>query len=198
MKKLSLSLCAVALFMWAPCHLSALQIDADAARIDFISYKMANKIRVPESGAPATFKDAKFSFAKTSGSVAEILQDASVEFDLGSIDTGKNVVRDNNVKSKFFALLSTQKVSGKILSVTGDDTSGTANASINFNGASKEVALKYEVKDGKLVAMGQIDLQSDFDAKEAFDKFAADKVIQGLHGKKTWPQIEVGFEVPAK
>ena len=196
MKKLSLSLCAVALFMWAPC--SALQIDADAARIDFISYKMASKIRVPESGAPATFKDAKFSFAKTSGSVAEILQDASVEFDLSSIDTGKNVVRDNNVKSKFFALLTTQKVSGKILSVAGDDTSGTANASINFNGASKEVALKYEIKGDKLVAMGQIDLQSDFDAKEAFDKFAADKVIQGLHGKKTWPQIEVGFEVPVK
>ena len=84
------------------------------------------------------------------------------------------------------------------VSVTGDDTSGTANASINFNGASKEVALKYEVKDGKLVAMGQIDLQSDFDAKEAFDKFAADKVIQGLHGKKTWPQVDVGFEVPVK
>ena len=53
MKKLSLSLCAVALFMWASC--GALQIDADAARIDFISYKMASKIRVPESGAPATF-----------------------------------------------------------------------------------------------------------------------------------------------
>lgn len=151
----------------------------------FYLFKMASKIRVPESGAPATFKDAKFSFAKTSGGVSEILQDASVEFDLSSIDTGKNVVRDNNVKSKFFALLTTQKVSGKIVSVTGDDTSGTANASINFNGASKEVALKYEIKGDKLVAMGQIDLQSDFDVKEAFDKFAADKVIQGLHGKKT-------------
>lgn len=194
MKKFALSLCASALIFGS---LSALEIDAGAAKIDFYAYKAASKVKVPESG-PGTFKDAKFSFAKTGGSVSEILQDASVEFDLGSIDTGKNAVRDNNVKNKFFALLSTQKVSGKIVSVTGDDTSGTANASINFNGASKEVALKYEIKGDKLVAMGQIDLQSDFDVKEAFDKFAADKVIQGLHGKKTWPQVDVGFEVPVK
>ena len=58
--------------------------------------------------------------------------------------------------------------------------------------------MKYEVKDSKLIASGEIDFNSDFNAKDAFEKFSTDKIIAGLHSKKTWPNIIVGFEVPVK
>ena len=175
-------------------------IDSSGARINFLSYKMQSKAKVPETGGPATFKNVEFNFANTNGSVAEILTNSTAKIDLTSIDTNKNPIRDNNVKNKFFAHLASQEVSGKITGVKGDDTSGDLTLSLNFNGVEKEVELKYEVKDGKLTATGEIDLVEGnlFNTAEAFEKFATDPVIQGLHGKKSWSDIQIGFEVPVK
>ncbi|MBO7369931.1 MAG: YceI family protein, partial [Campylobacter sp.] len=175
-------------------------IDPSGARINFLSYKMQSKAKVPETGGPATFKNVEFNFANTNGSVAEILTNSTAKIDLTSIDTNKNPIRDNNVKNKFFAHLASQEVSGKITGVKGDDTSGDITLSLNFNGAEKEVELKYEVKDGKLTATGEIDLVEGnlFNTAEAFEKFATDPVIQGLHAKKSWSNVTIGFEVPVK
>ena len=177
-----------------------IEIDPSGARINFLSYKMPNKMKVPETGTPATFKTVEFNFANQSGSVAEILTNSTAKIDLSSIDTNKNAIRDNNVKNKFFAHLASQEVSGKITGVKGDDTSGDLTLSLNFNGIEKEVPLKYEVKDGKLTATGEIDLVEGnlFNTAEAFEKFASEPVIQGLHGKKSWSDIQIGFEVPVK
>lgn len=175
-------------------------IDPSGARINFLSYKMQSKAKVPETGGPATFKNAEFNFANTNGSVAEILTNSTAKIDLTSIDTNKNPIRDNNVKNKFFAHLTTQEVGGKITGVKGDDASGDITLSLNFNGVEKEVELKYEVKDGKLTATSEIDLVEGnlFNTAEAFEKFATDPVIQGLHAKKSWSNVTIGFEVPVK
>ncbi|MBP5778666.1 MAG: YceI family protein, partial [Campylobacter sp.] len=175
-------------------------IDPSGARINFLSYKMQSKAKVPETGGPATFKNVEFNFANTNGSVAEILTNSTAKIDLTSIDTNKNPIRDNNVKNKFFAHLASQEVSGKITGVKGDDASGDITLSLNFNGVEKEVELKYEVKDGKLTATGEIDLVEGnlFNTAEAFEKFATDPVIQGLHAKKSWSNVTIGFEVPVK
>ena len=179
--------------------LGAVEIDPAGAKIDFVAYKMATKTAIPEADPKvATFKEATFTFAKTSGSVSEILTGASVNINLNSIDTIKNAVRDNNVKSKFFANLASQTAEAKITSVSGDDSTGEVKASVKLNNIEQEVPLKYEVKDGKLKAMGQINLENDFGAKDAFAKFKDDKMVAGLHGKKSWPEIEIGFEVPVK
>ena len=179
---------------------SGIAIDPSGARINFLSYKMQSKAKVPETGGPATFKNVEFNFANTSGGITEILTNSTAKIDLTSIDTNKNPIRDNNVKNKFFAHLTSQEVSGKIVEVKGDDANGDITLSLNFNGIEKEVGLKYEVKDGKLTATGEIDLVEGnlFNTAEAFEKFATDPVIQGLHAKKSWSDVTIGFEVPVK
>lgn len=171
----------------------ALEIDTNLAKIDITAFKTANKTAVP-----STFNDVKFSFPKSSGSISEILTGATASIDLNSIDTFKNPIRDKNIKEKFFSHLASQNVESKITSVSGDDNVGEVKMSVKFNNVEKEIPMKYEVKDSKLIASGEIDFNSDFNAKDAFEKFSTDKIIAGLHSKKTWPNIIVGFEVPVK
>ena len=159
---------------------------------------MPNKMKIPETGNFATFNSVEFTFANTSGSIAEVLTNATAKVDLNSVDTVKNAVRDTNLKTKFFANLSTQEANAKITSVDGDDSAGKLTLSVDLNGVSKDVELKYEVKDGKISANGEIDLNEDFNAKEAFEKFSNDPMVQGLHGKKTWPNVNIGFEIATK
>ncbi|MBO7369866.1 MAG: YceI family protein, partial [Campylobacter sp.] len=170
---------------------NGIQIDPSGAKINFLSYKMPGKMKVPETGNPATFKSVEFNFANENGSIAKILTNSTAKFDLTSIDTNKNPIRDNNVKNKFFAHLASKEVVGKIVSVKGDDTKGEISLSLNFNGIEKVIPLIYEVKDGKIVAEGMLDLVEGnlFNTAEAFEKFASDPVIQGLHGKKSWSDI---------
>ena len=160
MKKLLAAICpliAVSAF--------ALDIDEAGAKVVFTGYKMQNKTAVP-----ASFTSVKLTFAKTSGSVAEM----------------------------FFANLASQESSGKITSVTGDDTKGELKATIKFNNVEQEIPMTYEVKDGKIVATGAISLEKDFGAKDAFEKFSSEKIIAGLHGGKTWEDVQIGFEIPVK
>ena len=131
MKKLLAAICpliAVSAF--------ALDIDEAGAKVVFTGYKMQNKTAVP-----ASFTSVKLTFAKTSGSVAEILTDATAQIDLNSIDTVKNPVRDKHVKEMFFANLASQESSGKITSVTGDDTKGELKATIKFNNVEQEIPM---------------------------------------------------------
>lgn len=195
MKKTILTLFASSLFASS---LFAVSIDQTTAKVNLEAFKMPNKMKVPEVGGYATFKDAVFSFEKTEGSINEILTNATVKIDLNSIDTQKNQIRDNNVKTKFFANLSNQEANAKITAVNGDDNTGELTLLTTLNGVEKELTLKYEVKDGKILAMGEIDLTTDFNAKDAFDKFANDPSVSGLHGKKSWPNINVGFEISVK
>ncbi|MGP1506621.1 MAG: YceI family protein [Campylobacter sp.] len=188
MKKLLAAICpliAVSAF--------ALDIDETGAKVTFAGYKLQSKVAVPGS-----FPGTKFKFAKTSGSVSEILTNTTAQIDLNSLDTTKNPVRDKHIKEFLFDHFSTKESSGKIVSVNGDDTKGELKVAINFNNKEQEVPMTYEVKDGKIVATGTIMLESDFDAKDAFEKFRSEKIIVGLHAGKTWDEVMIGFEIPVK
>lgn len=173
--------------------LFGLDINPSGAKATVTAYKTAKKLAVP-----FIFKDTKFSFAKDSGSVADILKGTKATLTLSTIDTGKNTIRDNNIKNKLFSHLASQIASGEVLSVTGDDTSGNLKAKIELNGVSQEIDMKYEVKDNAIDVSGDIDMEKEFDMKNAFETFASDKVIQGLHAKKTWPTVTISFKVPLK
>lgn len=172
--------------------LSALEINPSGAKIDVVGYK--NKVR---TAVPLTFTKVDFKFNKTKGSAKDVLMGATATVDLSSIDT-KIVLRNNNIKNKFFAHLAKQETTGKITKVKGNDKSGTLTMEIMFNGVMKKVDMKYEVKGDKLTAMGKVDFDKDFKAKKAYTTFAEDKLIKGLHGGVSYSDIDVGFEVPVK
>lgn len=188
MKKIALSL---ALVVALSVNSNALSLDSASAKVNFTAYKMANKTPVP-----GTFKDVKFSFAKTDGSLSEILSGATANVDFNAIDTIKNPVRDGNIKNKLVKHLSTPKIDVKFKDVKGDDKSGKIVANISINGVSKDSELAYALDGGKLVAKGTIK-PTDF-MPEAFEKFKTDPVIAGLHGKNTHDEVMVEFEALVK
>lgn len=169
-----------------------ISIDENSAKAVIEAYKTPDKMSVG-----VRFSAINFSFAKNEGSVADILTNTSANIDLESVETD-NPMRDRNLREKLFAKLSSFKASAVILSVNGDEQKGELSAKITLNEVEKEVAMSYEIKDNKLSAFGEIDLEKDFDALSAFDNFRNDKIIQGLHMRKTWPSVKIGFEVGVK
>jgi len=188
MKKFFLFACA-----WLVSSVFALEINEQGAKVTFTAYKMNNKTAVP-----CYFKETNFRFQRTSGTVAEILTNAEAIVTLNSVDTVKNPVRDKHVRDQFFANLQTQYTKGLIRAVNGDDTMGEVTLYLDFNGVQKEITLEYIVKEGAIKAEGQISLEEDFKLKKAYEAFANDKVIAGLHGQKSWPDVQIGFEIPLR
>ncbi|BCX80268.1 YceI family protein [Campylobacter sp. 19-13652] len=185
MKKIFISLALL-----AAGTLSAATLDAANASVKFEGYKLANKTAVP-----GTFKDVEFSFPTTDGSIESILKGASAKIDFNKIDT-KLPVRNQNIINKLVKFMKTPQIVATFENVKGDDKAGEIDAKISLNGETKPVALKYSVENGVLKASGVIN-QLDF-MPEAFDKFKTDKVIQGLHGKLTHPEVTIIFEAPVK
>lgn len=188
MKKILFSLVASMVLVGT---MNAVTLDKSTAKAEFIAYKLANKVAVPGS-----FKDVEFTFAKTDGALVDILSGANAKVDFNKIDTVRNPVRDNNIKTKLVKFMKTPNISVTFKKVTGDDTKGEIVADINMNEVTKEVPMTYEVKDGMIKAMGEIKF-TDF-MPEAYDNFRNDKVIQALHGKKTHDEVNIVFEAAVK
>lgn len=170
--------------------LSAASIDLSGAKVGFDGYKTQAKTAVP-----GTFKDVKFDFAKTNGSLPEILSGATASLSLSNIETGLPI-RNKNILDKLVKFMNSPEITAKFISATGDDTKGEIKAQITMNGVSKPVDMSYNVENGVLKASGVIN-QLDY-MPEAFDKFKNDKVIQGLHAKLTYPEVKIIFEAPVK
>lgn len=180
----------LAIFALCASFLGAVEIESASARAFAVGFKTESKLAVP-----MTFKDGNFTFAKTNGSVSEILSGAKASIDLASVDTDKNPVRDKNMREKLFGLFKTSVANGEILSVSGDEQKGSLSAKLEINGISKDVKMGYVVQNGAIRVFGAIDLLNDFELKAPFESFKSDKIIAGLHGKRTWEEVELGFEV---
>lgn len=170
--------------------LDALSIDKGSVKVGFSAYKTEKKTQVD-----GTFKDVKVTFAKGSGSIADILNGAMGAINLKSLDT-RMAPRNNNIINKFFNHLKKEELMGTFKDVEGDDKKGQAVLALDFNGVTKDIPMTYENEGGKLTVKGMINL-NDF-AKEEFEKFYTDKTIQGLHGKKTWETVDIMFSASVK
>lgn len=188
MKNILISLTTAALLS---SFASALTLDKDSAKVDFIGYKMANKV-----AAPGTFNGVEFKFTKLDGELSEILTGAKAKIDFNKIDTIKNPVRDKNIKTKLVANMKTPEIDVEFKEVKGNNQSGEITASVNMNEMTKDIPLKYEVKDGVLKVTGTVNM--DEFMHDAFELFRNDKLIQGLHGKKTFPEVDIIFEANVK
>ena len=182
----------VSALIFGASSLFALSIDEASVKPVVTGYKTDQKIAVP-----MTFKEAKFSFKATNGSVKEVLEGATALIDLNKVDTNKNPLRDKNMRDKFFAKLNSKEAKALINAVEGDDKAGKLKTTITFNGIQRDVEMGYVVENGKLVAKTSIDIK-DYKATAAFDAFRTDTTIKGLHGNNTWSEVEIGFEVNVK
>ncbi len=131
-----------------------------------------------------------------------------VSIDPLSVDTSKDLnnglgdnwpaafaaVRNGNIINGFFNNLKTKgNVTTEIIAV------GTKNLNlkVTMNGVSKVVKLDYSINtDGLLTAKGKLDIV-DFNANDAFKKFA-ELCTVAFHQGKSWSEISLEFSVKTK
>lgn len=148
-------------------------------------YKMTRKIAVH-----GEFKD--FDFRSTSSDKLEnFLLSMNAKINAMSLNT-KMTMRDNAITQTLFRLSSSQTLEGKIISVRGDDKSGTLSLDTTMNGVQKIIKMKYVVEGDTIKMSGKTDVL-DYNMRSQFEAFK--KRCRGFHGGKSWSEIRLDIEI---
>ena len=189
MKKILVSFAAVALMASSS---FALTVDTESATAHCIGKKQNNGTKVD-----ITINEGKYTFAKNEGSVAEMLNGAKIELDFANFYSNDKT-RVKNITRTFLAALKDSKINVEFKDAAGDDAKGTAKAAVSFNGGTQDLECSYEVVDGKLKVSAVVNMTKDFNLNDAYVAMSTDKQIMGLHGKKTWEDVEIYLSVDVK
>ncbi len=166
-------------------------------KYDFTFYGAPDKSYVVTKN---TFKKATSSFpgGKLTG--------ATLDIDAFSLDTSADLsngaakwppamamVRNNNTVNNFFKKFTTD--AGKIHVKIAKVTAKQIVADVKMNGVTKSIPFSYEVKGGKIMAKGQLDVLA-FNTSDAWAAF--ERVCKmAFHKGKSWSTLDVYFSVPA-
>jgi len=82
-----------------------------------------------------------------------------------------------------------------VVSIKGDDNSGTLVVNVGMNNKAIDVPMTYSVMNGKLQATGKLDLL-DFNAQEPLKMLTLN--CYALHEGKTWRDVDVRFSFDIK
>jgi len=117
------------------------------------AYKTSEKI-----GVGGTFDDIKVT-SESANSIKEVLQSISFTIITESVNSN-NDDRDGKIFSFFFnKMIGTDKISGKVKTIEGSDSVGTAVFEISMNEVTQEVSITYTTTDGIINFSGAINLE---------------------------------------
>jgi len=164
--------------------------------VNWKAYKTLAKI-----GVGGEFTDVSYSPNKLEGkNFRELLVGSKVTIDTRKIDT-KNPARDETLVKFFFDKLSDNQVEGLITDIKAskrlknEPRRGVVTISLTFNKKTLLIPMKYEYKDNKFSAEGDIDL-ADFGATSALKSI--NKSCFDLHKGKTWSDVTIKFSTIIK
>ncbi|MGB0638365.1 MAG: YceI family protein [Myxococcota bacterium] len=157
------------------------------AKPGWTAYKTTEKAAV--SG---TFNEYQFASTAPAASMADAFTGLNMSITPASVESN-NAPRNATIASKYFALFANpSSIRGKVLSVTGDDTTGTVAIQIDMNAVSKDLDFNYSVtEDGKLEASVTVDMM-DFalDGPWASIHETCKALHTGADGvAKTWTEV---------
>lgn len=199
MKKLTLSLIAIALISFTSCKdekketnqetetkevkkEASFMVDPSATEIQWTAYKTTDK--KPVSGVFQTINFEK----KTGTTPAEALNGLEFSIPVSSLFS-KNEERDGKLKASFFgSMLNTEFLKGKIAM-----TEESCEITITMNDTMHVIPFKFEITDNKVLFKGIMNLE-DWGALGALE--ALNKVCLDLHKgddgvSKTWTDVEI-------
>lgn len=165
--------------------LNAYEINGDLG-VKWTGFKTDKKV-----GVPGTFKTIKTDITK-SDKLDSFLTSAKVEIDALSLDS-KLPMRDKNITSTIFSLTSAKTIKGSISSVNEAKKQFTLD--ITMNETTKQIPMTYELKDGKVIAKGELEIL-DFGLKDSFLAFA--KKCAPFHQNKTFSVVDLEITIPVK
>lgn len=163
--------------------------------LEWTAYKTTDKVAVG-----GKFDEFNVSVKADATDALSILEGAKFEISTASTNTN-NEDRDMKIKTQFFGSLNaTDKIFGRVNSLTGDENSGDAMIEISMNGLSKEVPAKYTIDGANLSLETEFDMQT-WDGMAAIA--ALNKVCEDLHKgadgvSKLWSTVSVKVSTTLK
>lgn len=149
------------------------------------AYKTSEKV-----GVGGTFDEIKVT-STTANSIKEVLESISFEINTESVNSA-NDDRDGKIFTFFFSkMISTEKITGKVKSIDGDDSLGSATFEITMNESTQDVNLTYNTTEGVINFSGALNLDK-FNGQDAIASL--NKKCEGLHTgadgvSVLWPQV---------
>jgi hypothetical protein len=155
---------------------------------NWLAYKLTERV-----GVPGVVDSASVSGVVTSENPQDVFKNASVTLFIPSLDS-KDATRDKKVVDIFFgAMTNIESITGKVMSVTGDKTSGTGEIMLGFNEKSNTLPFEYTITDSRLKLTFVVDF-NDFGAEKAVAALnkACDERHKGKDGKSIlWPDVKI-------
>ena len=157
------------------------------AKPSWTAYKTTDKAAVN-----GTFNDYQFTTVEPAASLSDALAGLNMSINPASVESN-NAPRNATIVSKYFALFENPTaIRGKVLSVNGNDESGTIGMQITMNGVSKDLDFSYTVADdGELQASVSADM-FDFALNGPWSSLheACKALHTGADGvAKTWTEV---------
>ncbi|MGB5918033.1 YceI family protein [Arcobacter sp.] len=165
--------------------LNAYELNGNLA-VKWTGFKTEKK--VPVSG---TFNEIKADI-KSSDNLSTFLKSSMVIIQTSSLES-KNPVRNENIISTLFSLVTAKEIKGTITKV--NESKKELTLKITMNEVAQSIPMKYEMANGNIVAKGNIDIL-DFEMKNSFMAFS--KKCAAFHQNKSFSKVDIEFTIPYK
>ena len=157
--------------------------------ITWTGYKTPKKVGVDGGFLAIVYKG-----KEKAESVPAMLLKSQVMIESNNVDSN-NKFRDAKLVQFFFNMMQGAVLMADVVSIKGDDNSGTLVVNIGMNNKAIDVPMSYTVTNGKLQARGKLDLL-DFNAQEPLKMLTLN--CYALHEGKTWSEVDVRFSFDIK
>lgn len=164
----------------------------DSTAVSWTAYKFTSK-----AGVGGKFTGVKVKANNDASSLEELLEGATFSIAVDSINSG-DTSRDRKIGQYFFDVLTNSSMmSGTIITVAGDDKSGTMEIDLRLNDTTNVVSGAYTLGiDGNITLDAELDM-SNWNALPAIE--ALNKACEDLHTgndgvSKLWPNVSVLIE----
>lgn len=164
-------------------------VELNNQKASWVAFKTPAKV-----GVKGSFQKVDFTFKKDAKDIKELFTNAKAVVELSSSSTEAEE-RDKTIYDNFFSLIKGKNATITIKDVIEGENLGTMLANVNLNGVTKNIPMKYTIKDNKIMVEGTIDMM-DFSLNKAYQAIA--KACFDLHEKVTWTQVQLVFEANIK
>lgn len=162
--------------------------NADETEVLWVAYKYTQK-----TGVKGVFDDVQVEGVVEAAHPAEVIANASFSINTSSVNSG-DPTRDPKIQNTFFgSMIDGQSLTGKVVSVSGDDSKGTIQFMLLMNGIEHSIDGEYTVIDDKMEVKANITV-ADWNASDAIA--ALNKVCEDLHKGADgtsilWPEVSL-------
>lgn len=164
------------------------KVDSSGLIVLWTAYKFSEKV-----GVSGRFDSILFASDKNTTSIEALLKSSKISISTNSVNSF-NAIRDPKLRQKFFKILNTDTIKGKIMEVKSEK----GLLSLQMNGVNNLTKYDYSYKNDTLYISTHLDLTkwNGKKALETLNKECYDLHIGSDGISKLWPDVAVKIKLP--